>query len=81
MRVSELVNDLQALRAVLADELLSINSAEPLIDQLAHDDARAVVKELVDAHKHHVARVQRVIETLDPKQAEAARAAAAATGA
>ena len=73
MRVSELVNDLQALRGVLADELLAVNSAEPLIDQLAHDDARAVVKRIVDAHKQHVALLQRAIERLDPKQAEAAR--------
>ena len=73
MRVSELVNDLQALRGVLADELLAVNSAEPLVDQLAHDDARAVVKRIVDAHKFHVALLQRAIEQLDPKQAEAAR--------
>ena len=51
MRVSELVNDLQALRGVLADELLAVNSAEPLVDQLAHDEARDAVKHIVDAHK------------------------------
>ena len=75
MRVSELVNDLQALRGVLADELLAVNSAEPLVDQLAHDEARDAVKHIVDAHKQHVALLTRTIERLDPRQAEANRAA------
>lgn len=75
MRYSELVNDLQALRGVLADELLAVNSAEPLIDQLAHDEARAAIREVVDAHKRHVALLSRTVEHLDPRQAEANRAA------
>lgn len=71
MRVSELVSDLQALRATLADELGAVNRAEPLIERLAHDEARAVIKRLVDAHKEHVAMLGGVIERLDPRQREA----------
>lgn len=77
MRVSELVSDLQALRANLAEELAAVNRYEPLIESLAHDEARAVVKRIVDARKHDVALLADVLERLDPKQAEANRAAAA----
>lgn len=71
MRVSELVSDLQALRANLAEELQAVNRYEPLIDQLAHDEARAVVKRITDARKEHVAALNAVIARLDPKQRDA----------
>lgn len=74
MRVSELVSDLQALRANLAEELQSVNRYEPLIESISHDDARAVIKRIVDARKDHVALLSATIERLDPKQAEANRA-------
>jgi rubrerythrin len=73
MRVSELVSDLQALRANLAEELKAVNRYEPLIEQLAHDEARSVIKRIVDTRKSHVALLNRTIEHLDPKQAEANR--------
>jgi rubrerythrin len=75
MRVSELTSDLVALRSNLADELAAVNRYEPLIESLARDEARSVVKRIVDARKQHVAMLSRVIEQLDPKQAEANRAA------
>ena len=71
MRVSELVSDLQALRANLAEELQAVNRYEPLIDQLAHEEARGVVKRITDARKEHVAALNAVIERLDPKQRDA----------
>lgn len=71
MRVSELVSDLQALRANLAEELQAVNRYEPLIESLAHEDARVVVKRITDARKEHVAMLARVIEQLDPKQRDA----------
>jgi rubrerythrin len=71
MRVSELVSDLQALRSNLAEELQAVNRYEPLIDSLAHDEARAVVKRIVDARKEHVAMLSTVIEQLDPRQRDA----------
>lgn len=71
MRVSELVSDLQALRANLAEELQAVNRYEPLIDSLSHDEARAVVKRIVDARKDHVAMLGAVIARLDPKQRDA----------
>jgi rubrerythrin len=74
MRVSELASDLQALRSTLADELLAVNRNEPLIEQLAHAEARSVVKRIVDARKEHVAALSRVIEELDPRQREANQA-------
>ena len=70
MRVSELVSDLQALRANLADELQAVNRYEPLIESLAHEEARVVVKRIVDARKEHVALLTGAIERLDPKQRE-----------
>ena len=71
MRVSELVSDLQALRANLAEELQAVNRYEPLIDQLAHEEARVVIKRITDARKEHVAALNAVIERLDPKQRDA----------
>jgi len=76
MRVSELVSDLQALRANLAEELSAVNRYEPLIESLAHEEAVEVVKRIVDARKDHVALLNRTIERLDPRQAEANRSVA-----
>jgi rubrerythrin len=76
MRVSELTSDLVALRSNLAEELAAVNRYEPLIESLAHDEARSVVKRIVDGRKQHVALLSRTIEQLDPKQAEANRAVA-----
>lgn len=71
MRVSELVSDLQALRSNLAEELQAVNRYEPLIESLAHEEARVVVKRITDARKEHVALLARAIERLDPKQRDA----------
>lgn len=73
MRVSELVSDLQALRANLAEELLAVNRYEPLVDTIAHEEARTVIKRITDARKQHVAWLAVAIAELDPKQAEANR--------
>ena len=75
MRVSELVSDLHALRANLAAELEAVNRYEPLIDAVAHDEARNVVRRIADAHKQHVAWLSAAIAQLDVKQAELNRAA------
>ena len=80
MRVSELTADLQALRERLAAELAAVNAYEPLIEHVAHDEARAVVKRLADAHKEHVALLAGAIESLAPRPAEAGRAARDAAG-
>lgn len=74
MRVSELVSDLQALRSNLAEELQAVNRYEPLIDTLAHEQARGVIKRITDARKEHVAALNAVIEHLDPKQRDANQA-------
>lgn len=76
MRVSELVSDLQALRANLAEELAAVNRYEPLIESLAHEEAVEVVKRIVDTRKDDVALLARTIERLDPRQAEANRTVA-----
>lgn len=76
MRVSELVSDLQALRANLAEELQAVNRYEPLIDQLAHDEARALIKRITDSRKENVASLYALVERLDPKQRDANQAQA-----
>lgn len=76
MSVSELGNDLQILRAHLAEELGSINRFEPMIETIVHEEARDVVKRVADARKQHVAWLSHAIEQLDPKQAQANRAVA-----
>lgn len=73
MRVSELVSDLQALRANLGEELAAVNRYEPLIESLAHEEAVEVIKRITDARKDHIALLMRTIERLDPRQAEASR--------
>lgn len=75
MRVSELVSDLQVLRANLAEELEAVNRYEPLIDGLAHDEARLVVKRIADMRKDNIALLAGMIEKLDPRQREANSAA------
>jgi hypothetical protein len=75
MRVSELVSDLQALRANLSEELGAVNRYEPLIESLAHEEAVEVIKHITDARKDHIALLTRTIERLDPRQAEANRTA------
>jgi len=71
MRVSELVSDLQALRANLAEELGAVNRYEPLIESLSHEEARVVIKRITDARKEHIAMLNGVIAGLDPKQRDA----------
>jgi hypothetical protein len=71
MRVSELVSDLQALRANLAEELQAVNRYEPLIESLSHEEARVVIKRITDARKEHVAMLNAAIARLDPKQRDA----------
>jgi len=80
MRVSELVSDLQALRSNLAEELQAVNRYEPLIESLAHEEARVVVKRITDARKEHVAMLAAVIERLDPKQRDANQSVAGRSG-
>jgi hypothetical protein len=80
MRVSELVSDLQALRANLAEELHAVNRYEPLIESLAHEEARVVIKRITDTRKEHVALLARAIERLDPKQRDANQTVAGAEG-
>ncbi|MCW2961221.1 MAG: hypothetical protein JWM25_412 [Thermoleophilia bacterium] len=75
MRVSELVSDLQALRSNLAEELQAVNRYEPLIESISHEEARVVIKRIVDTRKEHVALLNGAIERLDPKQRDANLAA------
>ncbi len=76
MRMSELASDLAVLRANLAEELQAVNRYEHLIDAFEDDDARFVVKRIVDTRKQNAAVLMRTIERLDPRQAEANQAAA-----
>jgi hypothetical protein len=70
MRLTELASDLQALRADLAEELLSINRYEAQTFTLADEEARDVVARVLDDKKEHVAVLLAQLRRLDVKQRE-----------
>jgi hypothetical protein len=70
MRLTELAADLEALRADLADELLSINRYESQTFTLADEQARDVVARVLDDKKQHVAVLLDQLRRLDVKQRE-----------
>jgi hypothetical protein len=70
MRLTELASDLEALRADLAEELLSINRYEAQTYALADEEIRDVVARLLDEKKQHVAVLLAQLRRLDVKQRE-----------
>lgn len=62
--------DLQMLRADLIAELEAINQYEEHIDALEDEEAVRVLEHILDDEKEHVAALVKLIQMLDPVQAE-----------
>jgi hypothetical protein len=75
MRLSELIDDLAALRDALASALSSVNAYQEQIDSLRSDEATEVLQRILDDHKRHVAELVEVIGRLDVIQRDKFRQA------
>jgi rubrerythrin len=73
MRLTELHDDLEALRADLAAELQAISRLEAQTFSLNDEEAREEVRRIADEKKAHAATLTRQLERLDPKFAERLR--------
>ncbi len=62
--------DLEMLREDLIAELQAINQYQEHIDSVDDDDAREVLEHIRDDEKEHVAQLTKLIQKLDPLQAE-----------
>jgi rubrerythrin len=62
--------DLEMLREDLISELQAINQYQEHIDTLSDEQAIKVLSHIRDEEKEHVAELTRLIQKLDPLQAE-----------
>ena len=62
--------DLEMLREDLVGELQAINQYQEHIDTLDDDEARKVLEHIRDDEKEHVAELTKLINKIDPLQAE-----------
>lgn len=62
--------DLEMLRDDLVGELQAINEYQDHIDSLENEEARRVLEHIRDDEKEHVAELTKLIQKLDPIQAE-----------
>ena len=62
--------DLEMLREDLVGELQAINQYQEHIELLDDEDAIAVLEHIRDDEKEHVAELVKLIQQLDPVQAE-----------
>jgi len=62
--------DLEMLRDDLVGELQAINQYQDHIDSLENEEARSVLEHIRDDEKEHVAELTKLIQQLDPTQAE-----------
>jgi len=67
---ADLELDLEMLREDLIGELQAINQYQEHIDTLADEEAREVLEHIRDDEKEHVAQLTKLIQRLDPLQAE-----------
>lgn len=61
---------LEMLREDLVGELQAINQYQEHIDSIDDEEARKVLEHIRDDEKEHVAELTKVIQKLDPIQAE-----------
>lgn len=62
--------DLEMLRDDLVGELQAINQYQDHIDSLENEEAIRVLEHIRDDEKEHVAELTKLIQELDPTQAE-----------
>lgn len=65
-----ILDDLQMLRDDLISELDAINQYEDHILELENEEAVNTLEHIIDEEKEHVAELLRLIQNLDPAQAE-----------
>jgi rubrerythrin len=66
-------DDLEALRDVLAYKLQAINQSQEHLLYMENEEAAAALGRIIEQEKEHVAELLRLIQTLDPVQAEKLR--------
>ena len=64
------LDDLDMLRNDLIGELQTINQYQDHILNLESDEALATLEHIIEEEKEHVAELMRLIQNLDPAQAE-----------
>jgi len=64
------LDDLDMLRNDLIGELQAINQYQDHILNLESDEALATLEHIIEEEKEHVAELMRLIQNLDPAQAE-----------
>lgn len=64
------LDDLKMLRDDLIGELEAINQYEDHILELENEEAVHTLEHIIDEEKEHVAELLRLIQNLDPAQAE-----------
>ncbi len=62
--------DLEMLREDLMSELQAINQYQDHIDAVDSDEAKRVLEHIRDDEKEHVAELTKLLQKLDPMQAE-----------
>ena len=65
-----ILDDLAMLREDLIGELQAINQYQEHILDLENDEATTTLEHIVEEEKEHVAELLRLIQNLDPAQAE-----------
>ena len=75
MRLTELHQNLFALRASLAEELTAVSRLESQMAGLTDDEAQEQLRHIVDEKKGHAAALLRQIVRLDPRFADRLREA------
>ncbi|MFO7773691.1 MAG: hypothetical protein R6V59_07135 [Dehalococcoidia bacterium] len=66
----DIQDDLEMLRDVLAYELQAINQYQEHLLYLENEEAATTLEHIIEQEKEHVAELLRMIQTLDPVQAE-----------
>ncbi|MFO7711932.1 MAG: hypothetical protein R6V51_01810 [Dehalococcoidia bacterium] len=69
----DIQDDLEMLRDVLSSELQAINQYEEHVLYLEDEAAASTVEQIIEQEKEHVAQLLKVIQNLDPVQAEKLR--------
>jgi rubrerythrin len=65
-----IIDDLEMLREDLVSELRAINQYEDHVFNLENEEAITTLAHIIEEKKEHVAELLRLIQNLDPVQAE-----------